>query len=138
MKRVRVPHKKYVPGAEKVRFDARCLVRRLNGSQSFCEGIATWKHLNHRHVVSLIGATLSPLQLISKWMPNGDLSEYIRDHLEANLIDLVGLVASRFFRAYPSKLSGVVKGIHYLHSCDVIHGEIKGVGIYSGLLLLYC
>ena len=61
-----------------------------------------WKRLKHPNVVSLLGATLSPLQLISNWMPNGDLPEYIRNHPEANPVQLVGHVALRFSRAHVS------------------------------------
>jgi serine/threonine protein kinase len=27
---------------------------------------------------------------------------------------------------------GVAKGLAYLHSCDVIHGDLKGVRVISG------
>ncbi|KAF9789560.1 hypothetical protein BJ322DRAFT_1042931 [Thelephora terrestris] len=52
--RVRVPHQKYLPLSKR----------------SFCEGVATWKRLEHPNIVILLGATLFPLQLISNWMPN--------------------------------------------------------------------
>ena len=39
---------------------------------------------------------------------------------------------SRLSRAYfRHQLSGVVKGLCYLHSCNVIHGDLKGVRGYS-------
>ena len=27
----------------------------------------------------------------------------------------------------PRKLRGITDGLHYLHSCDVVHGDLKGV-----------
>ena len=37
-----------------------------------------WKRLEHRNIVPLLGITPNPPQLISEWMPGGDLTEYIR------------------------------------------------------------
>jgi len=96
VKRVRVPHQRYLPTAQK----------------AFCEGAITWKRLAHPNVLSLLGFTITPLQLVSDWMPNGDLPEFIENHPGADLIRL---------------LSDVAEGLCYLHSCDVIHREIKGV-----------
>jgi serine/threonine protein kinase len=45
-------------------------------------------------------------------------------------IDLDSLVSSHFFlfRAYSRcQLSDVARGLYYLHSCNVIHGDLKGV-----------
>ena len=49
-----------------------------------------WRHLEHRNIVPLIGITLAPLQLISGWMPGGDLAKYIRKDPGADRIGLVG------------------------------------------------
>ena len=32
-----------------------------------------WKHLKHPNIVPLLGVTTAPFQLISDWMPGGDL-----------------------------------------------------------------
>ena len=37
-----------------------------------------------------MGITLEPLQLVSEWMPGGELRVYIRKNPSANLIHLVG------------------------------------------------
>lgn len=49
-----------------------------------------WKRLNHPNIVPLKGVRLNPLQLVSEWMPGGELREYIRLNQSANLIGLVG------------------------------------------------
>jgi len=48
-----------------------------------------WKQLTHRNVLPLLGITIAPLQLISSWMPGGDLPEYIRKNPEVNRLGLV-------------------------------------------------
>ena len=49
-----------------------------------------WKRLKHDNIVPLFGITSTPLQLISEWMPGGNLTEYIKKCPSANRLDLVG------------------------------------------------
>jgi len=87
-----------------------------------------WKRLAHPNIVHLLGITIAPLQLISNWMSGGDLSEYIKKHPDTDRLGLVGVPS---FCAYPAysyyQLSDVAEGLYYLHSCNVIHGDLKGV-----------
>jgi len=55
-----------------------------------------WKYLAHPNIVPLLGVTTSPFQLISKWMPGGDLPDYIRKNLEADRLGLVDISATMF------------------------------------------
>ena len=48
-----------------------------------------WKHLNHSNIVPFKGVTFEPPQLVSEWMDNGELREYLRTNPEADLISLV-------------------------------------------------
>ncbi|KAF9789156.1 kinase-like domain-containing protein, partial [Thelephora terrestris] len=82
--------------------------------RSFCKEAVVWRRLNHPNIVPFKGVTFDPLQLMSEWIPGGELRLYIREHPEANLISL---------------LLGVAKGLGYLHSCNVIHGDLKGTNI---------
>jgi hypothetical protein len=50
-----------------------------------------WKRLKHKNIVPLLGITPAPLQLISNWMPGGDLTEYIKKYPEVDRLDLVGV-----------------------------------------------
>jgi len=49
-----------------------------------------WKHLKHPNIVPLFGITPVPLQLVSEWIPGGDLSEYIKNHPGADRLGFVG------------------------------------------------
>ena len=49
-----------------------------------------WKRLNHPNIVPFRGVMLDPLQLISEWMPRGELRQYIKEGQPVNRIKLVG------------------------------------------------
>ena len=50
-----------------------------------------WKHLTHPNILPLLGVTISPFQLISKWMSGGDLPGYIEDNPNTDRLKLVGI-----------------------------------------------
>ena len=87
-----------------------------------------WKHLSHPNIVPLLGITIAPPQLISNWMSGGDLPEYIGKHSGVDRLKLVGVPLICLSRTHSrSQLSDIAKGLYYLHSCSVIHGDLKGV-----------
>ena len=49
-----------------------------------------WKRLKHQNITPLLGITPVPLQLISEWMPGGDLTDYIKKHPGVDRLGLVG------------------------------------------------
>ena len=49
-----------------------------------------WKHLTHPNILSLLGVTVTPFQLISNWMPGGDLLGYIEKNPNTDRLKLVG------------------------------------------------
>ena len=56
-----------------------------------------WKHLRHPNVVPLLGVTLSPYQLISNWMPGGDLLENVKKQKSnVDRLGLVGIIPTAF------------------------------------------
>ena len=48
-----------------------------------------WKRLEHQNIVPLLGITSTPFQLISEWMPGGELTEYIKKYPSVDRVDLV-------------------------------------------------
>ena len=69
--------------------------------------ILFWKYLAHgTNIVPFIGTSRDfvpetpdeppPFCLVSPWMSNGVLTEYLRIHPKANLLQLVGLKVSSF------------------------------------------
>ena len=63
----------------------------MNELQRFCrEGVA-WKHLRHPNVLRMLGVTVSERRfgMISEWMENGDINEFIRKGKHVNRTKLV-------------------------------------------------
>ena len=55
----------------------------------------TWKSLRHPNVLSLIGVTMTEVHfaMISEWMANGNINEFVKANPDA---DQLGLVRSSF------------------------------------------
>ena len=51
----------------------------------------TWKALRHPNVLSLLGITMGNNQfaMVSEWMENGNINEFIKAHKDANRFELV-------------------------------------------------
>ena len=56
--------------------------------------VVVWKHLAHPNVVPLLGVTADPIQLVSGWMPDVDLTGYTMNHPDADRLNLVGVIST--------------------------------------------
>ncbi|KAF9644868.1 kinase-like protein [Thelephora ganbajun] len=83
-------------------------------TKTFYQEAVLWKRLEHKNIVPLLGITSTPLQLISGWMPGGDLTGYIKRYPDADRLSL---------------LSDVAEGLQFLHSHNIVHGSLKGSNI---------
>jgi len=69
--------------------------------------------------------------MISDWMVNGNINEFVRAHPDANRLELV----SSSFRASLSlltaglfiELGDAATGLIYIHNQGMVHGDLKGV-----------
>ena len=87
-----------------------------------------WKRLVHENIVPLLGITTNPLQLISEWMSGGHLTEYIGKYPNANRLSLVRATLSYLILfPPPPQVCDIAKGLYYLHSRNIVHGDLKGV-----------
>ena len=65
--------------------------------QRFCKEAIRWKALNHPNVLPLLGVTVDTGQfvMVSEWMENGNIIEFIRSHQDVDRFELVGFFSHR-------------------------------------------
>ena len=76
-------------GLSKVRIEELMIVAI---AQTFCKEVITWKSLCHPNVLPLLGVTMGRklFAMVSEWMVNGNINEFIGAHRDANRFELVG------------------------------------------------
>jgi len=82
----------------------------------FCKEVIRWKSLNHPNVLPLVGVTMDKdhFVMVSEWMVNGNINEFIKSCKDANRFEL---------------LKDVARGLIYMHDQSMVHGDLKGANI---------
>ncbi|KAJ7455426.1 kinase-like domain-containing protein [Mycena latifolia] len=96
--------------------DVPCLI--YDVSQKFCREALVWQALRHKYILPLIDIdreTFPSFCLVSPWMKHGTILKYLSEHRQHASIDKL--------------ISQVAEGLGYLHSKDVVHGDLRGVNI---------
>ncbi|KAF7968241.1 hypothetical protein HWV62_31575 [Athelia sp. TMB] len=84
--------------------------------------IYIWSRLYHPNIVPLFGTITSQLgnfpltSMVSAWMKNGNLSDYLTEQL-LTVFERIQILCE------------VAAGLVYLHSKDIIHGDLSGSNI---------
>ena len=56
----------------------------------FCSDVAIWRGLYHPNVLPLLGATTEDrLVMVSEWMVNGDINNFVKADTKADRLGLV-------------------------------------------------
>ena len=72
--------------------------------------------------------------MVSEWMANGNIMEYVRNN-SGNHLKLVGhncIFLHQLLSTF--QLADAVEGLKYLHNANIVHGDLKGVSILAGTL----
>ncbi|KAF9646136.1 kinase-like protein [Thelephora ganbajun] len=82
----------------------------------FCREAVAWNHLQHLNILPLLGVTLAEKRftMVSEWMEAGNINDFIEKYPNENRIEL---------------LVDVAKGLTYMHSLHLVHGDLKGANI---------
>ena len=77
-------------------------------AQRFCKEVVTWKSLRHPNVLPLLGVTMSKrvFAMVSEWMDNGNINEFVDIHRDANRFELVWFYSHR--RPRPSLMESLL------------------------------
>jgi len=87
-----------------------------DAKKKYCKDVTICRRVRHENVLNIEGIVpeLFEFCMVSKWMDNGNMLEYVRTKEQ---VDRVGL------------LIGITRGLQHLHSNKFIHGDLKGPNI---------
>ena len=107
--------------------------------QKYCKELIVCKRAKHPNILSIEGVApmLFEFCIVSQWMVNGNMVGYVTKYPGVNRLELVDLTPQHFDPALTSsQLVGVTRGLDYLHSNEVIHGDLKSVSrLYLAILV---
>ncbi|KAG9090949.1 hypothetical protein FS749_000167 [Ceratobasidium sp. UAMH 11750] len=98
------------------RFQTSHTNKALSALETVVRELYIWLQLDHANIVNLHGLARFQgcVAMVSPWMNNGNVREFIRERPSTNRYLLCYYVAS---------------GLEYLHGVDVIHGDLKGANV---------
>ncbi|KAJ6518641.1 kinase-like domain-containing protein, partial [Mycena sanguinolenta] len=101
----------------------------------FCREALVWKDLCHPHIIPFLGIDRdsfpSTLCMVSPWMEHGTVMNYLQRQGHANVDKLANSFLSSFIYSIDIilQLYEIAQGLQYLHSCDIVHGDLRGANI---------
>ncbi|KAF9042542.1 kinase-like protein [Hymenopellis radicata] len=100
---------------KEIRLCEETLTMRKNKRQFIKESLIL-HHLSHPNILAFFGIIDEPYRLciMSDWQENGDMRNYISNHPEASIKEL---------------LEGVADGLDFMHSNTIVHGDLKGPNV---------
>ncbi|KEP49401.1 tyrosine kinase family catalytic domain protein [Rhizoctonia solani 123E] len=76
-----------------------------------------WSRMKHQHVHQLLGVVVfkeNCLGMVSEWMENGNLREYMLRKQDLDRYEICISIAS---------------GLAYMHKCNAVHGDLKALNV---------
>ncbi|KAG9097415.1 hypothetical protein FRC06_007579 [Ceratobasidium sp. 370] len=105
-----------IGGTERVAIKCLRLGTTVKIHKRAAQELYSWSRLQHDNVLQLLGLALfrGQIAMISPWMAHGNLTEYAKQNPGIDRFQLC---------------VGVVNGLAYMHSQDVLHGDLKGENV---------
>ncbi|KAF7345943.1 Kinase-like protein [Mycena venus] len=82
--------------------------------QRFAKEVLVWHNLRHPNIVPLLGVTTLPgltIAMVSPWMQQGNVLNYMTQHSPSSEYAI-------------TLLNDVIQGLMYLHSENIVHGDL--------------
>jgi hypothetical protein len=100
------------------------------GSQAYLHELILWQCLRHPNIVPFIGTSENfPVSLVSEWMSGGTVTAFLREYQDSERSFLVGCCVHAWSRSerYGTQVIDILQGLGFMHSLDVVHGDLKPV-----------
>ncbi|KAJ1302981.1 hypothetical protein OPQ81_003273 [Rhizoctonia solani] len=93
-----------------------CTNDERKGLKRMMREIYTWSKLDHKNIHKLLGVTMfqGRLGMVSEWMTNGNLRDYLRRTPNVDRYELYIQIA---------------QAVEYIHDKDMVHGDLKASNI---------
>ncbi|KAF9452803.1 TKL/TKL-ccin protein kinase [Macrolepiota fuliginosa MF-IS2] len=88
-----------------------------SAQKRFVREIQVWSKLKNEHILSFYGIVTDQgrhMHMVSPWLENGNVLDYVKQNPEADKMLLI---------------RGAAEGLRYLHSQNIVHGNIKCTNI---------
>lgn len=70
-------------------FDLDLGPRLADVTQELYGAVATWAWLDHPNILPCFGITVDPFQVMTEWVPHGNVIKYVQTHTNADRVCLV-------------------------------------------------
>ncbi|KAF9259339.1 kinase-like protein, partial [Marasmius fiardii PR-910] len=92
--------------------------KRNKDLRDFYKETLLWTQLNHPNLLPFLGVNITlfsgKLALVAPWMANGEITKFLETNPSHDKLKVISEIAA---------------GIMYLHSYNIIHGDIKGANV---------
>jgi serine/threonine protein kinase len=99
--------------------------------QTYLHELIIWRCLRHPNIVPLIGTSEHfPVSLVSEWMSGGTVTAFLverPDWERSFLVSRCDPNAGTLAEPRSPKIIDILQGLGFMHSLDVVHGDLKPV-----------
>ncbi|CAE6438560.1 unnamed protein product [Rhizoctonia solani] len=95
------------------------IIRREKSQVYASREIHTWNKCNHPNILPFLGLAVfrERIAIVSPWIKNGTMRDFLKENPDTD--------RCRLFR----QSTQICDGIIYLHSLDIVHGDLKGENV---------
>jgi serine/threonine protein kinase len=131
-------HMDEIQTIQKVRIGLQAFAwNRIDFKQAYLHELVLWQCLRHPNIVPFIGTSQAfQVSLVSEWMVGGTISAFLQHNPEFNRVPYVRGFAGQTQLSSQLNIScvsyqvdDVICGLTFMHSLDVVHGDMKAVSL---------
>lgn len=101
-----------------------------------------WKQLKNPFILPFLGVDSEAFPgfmcMVSPWMDHGTIIDYLKGYRDYPVESIVAGLVRLFYHNDPHhhslifmpKVLEIAHGIQYLHSLNIVHGDLRGVSLF--------